>query len=51
MLVVGGPPPLRWREPGFAGLVAIIVSQQVSVASANAMVAPRARGALAARRR
>ena len=26
-------------EPGFAGLVAIIVSQQVSVASANAMVA------------
>jgi len=39
MLEVGGPPPLRWREPGFAGLVAIIVSQQVSVASANAMVA------------
>lgn len=39
MLAVGGPPPLRWREPGFAGLVAIIVSQQVSVASANAMVA------------
>lgn len=39
MLEVGGSPPLRWREPGFAGLVAIIVSQQVSVASANAMVA------------
>ena len=39
MLEVGGPPPLRWREPGFAGMVAIIVSQQVSVASANAMVA------------
>ena len=39
MLAVGGPPPLRWRAPGFAGLVAIIVSQQVSVASANAMVA------------
>jgi len=39
MLAVGGPPSLRWREPGFAGLVAIIVSQQVSVASANAMVA------------
>jgi DNA-3-methyladenine glycosylase II len=39
MLAVGGPPPLRWREPGFAGLVSIIVSQQVSVASANAMVA------------
>jgi len=39
MLEIGGPPSLRWREPGFAGLVAIIVSQQVSVASANAMVA------------
>jgi DNA-3-methyladenine glycosylase II len=39
MLAVAGAPPLRWREPGFAGLVAIIVSQQVSVASANAMVA------------
>jgi DNA-3-methyladenine glycosylase II len=39
MLAVGGSPSLRWREPGFAGLVAIIVSQQVSVASANAMVA------------
>jgi len=39
MLAVGGAPGLRWREPGFAGLVAIIVSQQVSVASANAMVA------------
>jgi DNA-3-methyladenine glycosylase II len=39
MLKIGGPPSLRWREPGFAGLVAIIVSQQVSVASANAMVA------------
>ena len=39
MLAVGGAPPLRRREPGFAGLVAIIVSQQVSVASANAMFA------------
>jgi DNA-3-methyladenine glycosylase II len=39
LLAVGGAPSLRWREPGFAGLVAIIVSQQVSVASANAMVA------------
>jgi DNA-3-methyladenine glycosylase II len=37
LLSVGGPPPLRWREPGFAGLAGIIVSQQVSVASANAI--------------
>jgi DNA-3-methyladenine glycosylase II len=34
---IGGPPPLRLREPGFAGLAAIIVSQQVSVASASAI--------------
>lgn len=33
----GGPPPLRLRAPGFAGLAAIIVSQQVSVASADAI--------------
>jgi DNA-3-methyladenine glycosylase II len=39
MLAIGGPPKLRWREPGFAGLVAMIVSQQVSVASANAITA------------
>ncbi len=37
LLSVGGPPPLRRREPGFAGLAAIIVSQQVSVASASAI--------------
>jgi DNA-3-methyladenine glycosylase II len=37
LLEIGGPPPLRWREPGFAGLAAIIVSQQVSVASASAI--------------
>ncbi|MGO9772511.1 MAG: DNA-3-methyladenine glycosylase family protein [Roseiarcus sp.] len=37
LLAVGGPPPLRWREPGFSGLAGIIVSQQVSVASANAI--------------
>ena len=37
LLAVGGPPALRWREPGFAGLAAIIVSQQVSTASANAI--------------
>ncbi|MBV9113866.1 MAG: DNA-3-methyladenine glycosylase 2 family protein [Hyphomicrobiales bacterium] len=30
-------PPLRRREGGFAGLCAIIVSQQLSVASANAL--------------
>lgn len=39
LIEIGGPPPLRRREPGFAGLAAIIVSQQVSVASANAIFA------------
>jgi DNA-3-methyladenine glycosylase II len=39
LLSVGGPPPLRRREPGFAGLAAIIVSQQLSVASASAIFA------------
>ena len=37
LLSVGGPTPLRRREPGFAGLAAIIVSQQLSVASASAI--------------
>ena len=37
MLALAGAPPLRRREPGFAGLAAIIISQQVSVASANAI--------------
>jgi DNA-3-methyladenine glycosylase II len=37
LIAIGGPPPLRRREPGFAGLAAIIVSQQVSVASARAI--------------
>ncbi len=37
LLEIGGAPPLRRREPGFAGLAAIIVSQQVSVASAAAI--------------
>ncbi len=32
-----GDPPLRRREPGFEGLARIVVSQQVSVASANAI--------------
>ncbi len=34
---VSGCPPLRRREGGFAGLAGIIVSQQVSVASARAI--------------
>ncbi len=37
LIAIGGHPPLRRREPGFAGLAAIIVSQQVSVASASAI--------------
>jgi DNA-3-methyladenine glycosylase II len=37
LTATGGRPPLRRREPGFAGLAAIIVSQQVSVASAAAI--------------
>lgn len=34
---LAGDPPLRRRQPGFEGLARIIVSQQVSVASANAI--------------
>lgn len=34
-----GIPPLRRREGGFAGIAAIIVSQQLSVASARAVMA------------
>lgn len=34
-----GRPPLRRRAPGFEGLAAIVVSQQVSVASARAIEA------------
>ncbi len=37
MIAIGGPPPLRRREAGFAGLAAIIVAQQVSTASAAAI--------------
>jgi DNA-3-methyladenine glycosylase II len=37
LIALGGRPILRRREPGFAGLVWIIVSQQVSTASANAI--------------
>lgn len=32
-----GTPPLRRREPGLGGLIRIVVGQQVSVASANAI--------------
>jgi DNA-3-methyladenine glycosylase II len=39
LLASAGPPPLRRREPGFGGLAAIVVSQQVSVASARAILA------------
>jgi DNA-3-methyladenine glycosylase II len=34
---VGARPPLRRRDPGFSGLAWIIVSQQLSTASANAI--------------
>jgi DNA-3-methyladenine glycosylase II len=37
LIATGGPPPLRRREAGFAGLAAIIVAQQVSTASAAAI--------------
>jgi DNA-3-methyladenine glycosylase II len=37
VLALGGPPPLRRREAGFAGLCRIIVSQQLSTASAAAI--------------
>ena len=39
LIATGGPPPLRRREAGFAGLAAIIVAQQVSTASATAIFA------------
>ena len=37
MIAEGARPPLRKREPGFEGLAGIIVSQQLSTASANAI--------------
>src|SRR3954469_8107995 len=37
VLNTSGPPPLRRRDGGFAGLASIIVSQQLSTASANAI--------------
>ena len=36
-LAEAGPPPLRYRPPGFATLLRIIVAQQVSLASAQAI--------------
>jgi DNA-3-methyladenine glycosylase II len=38
VLSVAGRPPLRRRADGFAGLISIIVSQQLSVASAAAIL-------------
>src|SRR6202521_5479713 len=37
ILAIAGPLPLRRREGGFAGLASIIVSQQLSTASAAAI--------------
>jgi len=37
LLAKAGRPPLRRRQDGFAGLAAIIVAQQLSTASANAI--------------
>jgi DNA-3-methyladenine glycosylase II len=37
LIAAGARPPLRKREPGFQGLAGIIVSQQLSVASAAAI--------------
>ena len=37
LVAKAGRPPLRRREDGFAGLAAIIVAQQLSTASANAI--------------
>ena len=39
LMAIGGATPLRLQAPGFAGLARIIVSQQVSTASANAIFA------------
>lgn len=39
LLAVGGRPPLRRRAAGFEGLAAMVVSQQVSTASAAAIFA------------
>jgi DNA-3-methyladenine glycosylase II len=39
MLALAGPPPLRQRDPDLRGLAWIVISQQVSTASANAIFA------------
>ena len=39
LIETGGATPLRRQEPGFAGMARIIISQQVSTASANAIFA------------
>ena len=39
MLELGGPTPLRLRKPGLEGLLLIVIAQQVSVASAEAIAA------------
>ena len=46
LIEAGGPAPLRRQEPGFAGMARIIIAQQVSTASADAIFA-RARSILA----
>jgi DNA-3-methyladenine glycosylase II len=37
LVTVAGPPPLRRRAAGFAGLVSIVCAQQLSTASASAI--------------
>jgi DNA-3-methyladenine glycosylase II len=37
ILAIAGPPPLRRRAGGFAGLASIVISQQLSIASAAAI--------------
>ncbi|MGA2793822.1 MAG: DNA-3-methyladenine glycosylase 2 family protein [Roseiarcus sp.] len=37
LIEIGGAPPLRRQEPGFVGMARIIISQQLSTASANAI--------------
>jgi len=37
LIAIGGATPLRRQEPGFPGMARIIVAQQVSTASANAI--------------
>lgn len=39
LVAVAGPPPLRLRPPGFAGLAAIVTGQQLSTTSAGAIFA------------